>query len=221
MVLAPSLLASDFANLEREVRRLEEGGAEVLHVDVMDGLFVPNISVGIPVVASLRKITRLTLDVHLMIVDPGRYVEAFRKAGADVISFHIEAESNPRPLLKRIKDLGALAGLALNCGVPVDRVKPYVNDADILLVMSVPAGFGGQTFHYEALESVRALRSLAPDDAVIEIDGGIDENTIGAAAIAGANLLVAGTGVFKASDYGDQMTKLRERALSALRDCGE
>lgn len=218
VTIAPSLLASDFANLERELRKLEEGGIEIVHIDVMDGRLVPNISVGVPVVASIRKVTRLKLDVHLMIVDPGRYIRAFREAGADSLSVHIEAVPEPREILNEIRKLGAAPGLVLNYGTPVERVLPYAKDADILLTMSVPAGFGGQKFHYDALESVRALRAAARPDALIEIDGGVDVDTIGVAAQAGVNLFVAGTSVFCADDYGAQASLLRKTALDALEE---
>ncbi len=213
--IAPSLLASDFANLERELHKLEEGGVKVAHIDVMDGRLVPNISVGVPVVSSIRKVTTLKLDVHLMIVEPERYIEAFRNAGADSISIHIEASPCPTAALSRIRELGAVPGLVLNYGTPVEKILPFAHEADILLVMSVPAGFGGQKFHYDALESVRALRKAARPDALIEIDGGIDVNTIGAAAEAGVNLFVAGTSVFHAQDYGAQVSLLRKIALDA------
>ncbi len=214
--IAPSLLAADFANLEREVRRLEDGGAKILHVDVMDGRLVPNISVGVPVVASLRKVTKLPLDVHLMIVEPEKYVEAFRNAGADSLSIHIEAVPEPTRLLRKIRELGAAPGLVIDLGTPVEKVVPFVAEADILLTMSVQAGFGGQKFHPETLDAVRTLRRLARPDALIEIDGGIDATTIGAAAEAGANLFVAGTGVFSAKDYGERLALLKKTALDAI-----
>lgn len=211
--IVPSLLASDFANLESEIRRLEQGGAKVLHVDVMDGVFVPNISVGLPVLASIRKITNLKLDVHLMIVQPERYVDAFRKAGADSITFHVEASSEPRSLLRRIRELGAAPGLALNYGTRVEKILPFVEDADILLTMSVPAGFGGQKFRVDVLDAIRKMREVAGDEKLFEIDGGIDVDTISLAASAGVNFFVAGTGVFRAQDYGAQLNLLREKAL--------
>ncbi len=216
VTIAPSLLASDFANLERELHKLEEGGIKVAHIDVMDGRLVPNISVGVPVVASIRKVTSLKLDVHLMIVEPERYIEAFRKAGADSLSVHIEAVPEPTSILRKIRELGAAPGLVLNYGTPVEKVLPYAKEADILLTMSVPAGFGGQKFRYDALDSVRALRAAARPDALIEIDGGIDVETIGAAAEAGVNLFVAGTGVFRADDYGVQASLLKRLALDAV-----
>ncbi|MBP5623018.1 MAG: ribulose-phosphate 3-epimerase [Thermoguttaceae bacterium] len=213
--IVPSLLACDFANLERELHKLEEGGVKVAHIDVMDGRLVPNISVGVPVVSSIRKVTTLKLDAHLMIVEPERYIEAFRNAGADSISIHIEACPCPTAALNRIRELGAVPGLVLNYGTPIEKILPYAKEADILLVMSVPAGFGGQKFHYDSLETVRALRAAARPDPLIEIDGGIDENTIGSAAEAGVNLFVAGTSVFRSQDYGAQVSLLKKIALDA------
>ena len=221
VVVAPSILAADFANLESEIRKVESGGAQVLHIDVMDGRLVPNISVGIPVVAAIRNVTRLKLDVHLMIVEPARYVEAFRAAGADSLSIHIEAVSDPRALLGRIRELGAAPGLVLDCGTPVEAVLPYVEFADILLTMSVPAGFGGQAFHAEVLESVRTLKRHARPGTLLEIDGGIDEETIGAAAVAGVNMFVSGTSVFHASNYGERMASLKRAAFDALANSDE
>ncbi len=214
--VVPSLLASDFANLERELRKLEDGGVKIAHIDVMDGRLVPNISMGVPVVSSIRKVTTLKLDVHLMIVEPERYVEAFRDAGADSISIHIEASPDPVETLNRIRELGAVPGLALDYGAPIEKILPYAKEADILLAMSVPAGFGGQKFRQDALESVRALRAAARPDALVEIDGGIDADTIGLAAKAGANLFVAGTSVFRAADYGAQVSLLKKIALDAV-----
>lgn len=213
--IVPSLLAADFANLEREVRRLEAGGAKVLHVDVMDGRLVPNISVGVPVVASLRKVVDLKLDVHLMIAEPEKYLEAFRNAGADSLTIHVEAAPDPTPLLRRIRELGAAPGLALDLGTPVERILPFVDEADILLTMSVRAGFGGQKFCPQALDVVRKLRAVARPDVALEIDGGIDPTTIGLAAEAGANMFVAGTGVFRADDYGERIAFLRRNAIEA------
>ena len=179
----------------------------------MDGVFVPNISVGLPVLASIRKVTNLKLDVHLMIVQPERHVDAFRKAGADSITFHVEASSEPRSLLRRIRELGAAPGLALNYGTSVEKILPFVDDADILLTMSVPAGFGGQKFRVDALDAIRKIREVAGDEKLFEIDGGIDVATISLASSAGVNFFVAGTGVFRAQDYGAQLNLLREKAL--------
>src|SRR5208282_5350348 len=139
-VIAPSLLASDFAHLDQEIRRLEEAGAQSLHLDIMDGHFVPNISFGFPVIEAVRRSTDLPLDVHLMISDPGLYLERFRKAGADLLTFHVEAVDDPRPLLREIRRLGAVAGLTLNPPTPIEAVEPYLADCDLVLVMSVAAG---------------------------------------------------------------------------------
>lgn len=215
-MIAPSLLASNFANLESEVRRLEDGGAEILHVDVMDGVFVPNISVGPPVVEALRKVTTLKLDVHLMIVDPIRYVDMFCNAGADLLSFHVEATSEPDKVIDRIREHAVVPGLVLNCGTPVERILPFARLVDLLLVMSVPAGFGGQKFHADVLDAVRVLRRATSVQTLIEIDGGIDDETVEEAAVAGVNVFVSGTSIFKADDYGKRMRTLKENALRAL-----
>ena len=211
-VIAPSLLAADFARLGEEVRRLEEGGARVLHVDVMDGHFVPNISIGVPVVASLRKITKLPLDVHLMISDPERYAQPFIDAGADSILFHIEAVPEPTALLRKIRALGAAPGLVINPKTPVETLLPYVADCDIVLTMSVEPGFGGQAFMPETLEKVRRLKGAVRPDTLLSIDGGIGPATISQAASAGVDLFVAGTGVFAADDYGARLAQLRQLA---------
>lgn len=211
-VVAPSLLAADFACLADEVRRVEEAGAKVLHVDVMDGHFVPNISIGVPVVESLRKITKLPLDVHLMISDPEQYAGPFIAAGADSVLFHIEAVPEPTALLKKIRALGAAPGLVLNPATPVEAVLPYVDDCDIILTMSVQPGFGGQAFKPEVLHKVRTLKRAVRPDTLLSIDGGIGLKTIRQAADAGVDLFVAGTAVFGADDYTERMAKLRELA---------
>ena len=211
-VIAPSLLAADFARLGEEVRSVEAAGAKVLHVDVMDGHFVPNISIGVPVVESLRKITRLPLDVHLMISDPAQYAAAFIAAGADSVLFHIEAVPDPAALLKKIRLLGAAPGLVLNPATPVEAVLPFVNDCDIVLTMSVQPGFGGQAFKPEVLHKVRALKRAVRPDTLLSIDGGIGLKTIQRAADAGVDLFVAGTAVFGADDYTERMARLRELA---------
>lgn len=211
-VIAPSLLAADFARLGEEVRRVEAAGARVLHVDVMDGHFVPNISIGVPVVESLRKITKLPLDVHLMITDPARYAEPFIRAGADSVLFHIEAVPEPTELLRKIRSLGAAAGLVINPQTPVETVLPFVDDCDIVLTMSVQPGFGGQAFKPEVLDKVRVLKERVRPDVLLSIDGGIGLGTISEAAEAGVDLFVAGTAVFGADDYGERMAKLEELA---------
>lgn len=210
-IIAPSLLAADFANLQREVRRMEEAGAKVFHVDVMDGHFVPNISVGVPVVASLRKITDRPLDVHLMITDPEKYAPAFIRAGADSVLFHIEAVPEPTELLRKIRQLGAAPGLVLNPETPVEALLPFVGDCDLVLTMSVHPGFGGQAFIPGVLEKVRVLKKAVRSDTLLSIDGGIDPETIAEAAAAGVDLFVVGTSAFGAPDYAQRLDLLRRK----------
>ncbi len=178
-MIEPSLLASDFAHLAEEIRRLEEAGAQVLHLDIMDGHFVPNISFGFPVIEAIRRSTRLPLDVHLMISEPGRYLERFRKAGADLLIVHVEAAADPRPLLAEIRRLGAVAGLTLNPPTPIEAVEPYLDDCDLVLVMSVKAGFGGQEFEPQAVDRLRHLRAVGGNDLLLSVDGGVNDQTIG------------------------------------------
>lgn len=211
-VIAPSLLAADFARLGDEVKKLEDAGARVLHVDVMDGHFVPNISVGLPVIASLRKITKLPLDVHLMITDPERYARSFADAGADSILFHIEAVPEPTELLQKIRNLGAAPGLVLNPGTSVESVLPYVGDCDIVLTMSVQPGFGGQAFKPEVLSKVQTLKTAVRPDTLLSIDGGIGAKTITAASQAGIGMFVTGTSLFNAEDYAERLAELRRLA---------
>ncbi|MDO5553963.1 MAG: ribulose-phosphate 3-epimerase [Planctomycetia bacterium] len=214
-VISPSLLACDFGQLQQEVSRVEAAGAKVLHVDVMDGHFVPNISIGVPVVQALRKATDLPLDVHLMIEEPGRYIKAFRDAGADSLLVHIEVVPDPRQILQEIRDLGAAPGLVINPDTEVEAILPYVDLADIVLVMSVQPGFGGQAFRPEVLDKVRAIRKRMRPDAILSMDGGIGPGTISQGAAAGANYFVAGTAVFHAPDYTQRMAELRAEACSA------
>lgn len=215
-IINPSLLAADFANLESEIRKAEEAGARVLHVDVMDGHFVPNISVGVPVVASIRKITKLPLDVHLMISEPEKYVEAFAEAGADSILFHIEVVPDPTALLTKIRGLGAAPGLVLNPGTPAEAILPFIQDADIVLTMSVQPGFGGQKFKPEVLDKVRAFKKAARPDTLLSIDGGIDKRTVKEAAEAGVDMFVAGTSVFDAEDCRERIELLRQLAREGM-----
>jgi ribulose-phosphate 3-epimerase len=213
-LVAPSLLACDFANLEAEIRRLEAAGARVLHLDVMDGHFVPNLSFGVPVVEAIRRVTRLPLDVHLMISDPGRYLEAFRRAGADLLTIHVEAVPEPGPLLKRIQGMGAGAGLSLNPPTPLAVVEKHLELCDLVLVMSVMPGFGGQEFNSVALEKLRRLRAVARPEVLISVDGGINPETTGLCAEAGAEMFVVGTALFSHPDYGRRMEELVRAAKS-------
>jgi len=201
-MVAPSLLACDFTRIEQEVRRLKEAGAEILHLDVMDGHFVPNISFGVPVVEAIRRVTDLPLDVHLMISNPAEYLKRFREAGADLLTIHIETVPEPEALLEEIHALGAGAGLCLNPPTPVAAVEPYLDQCQLVLVMSVMPGFGGQAFQPAVLSKVRRLRELAGDRLLISIDGGVNRETVGDCAAAGARLFVAGSALFSQEDYG-------------------
>jgi len=210
-LVEPSLLACDFAHLADEIRRAEDAGAKILHLDVMDGHFVPNLSFGLPVVEAIRRTTQLPLDVHLMISEPGRYAKAFRDAGADLITFHIEAVPQPAPLLEEIRAMGAGAGITLNPPTPVSEIEECLPLCDLVLVMGVMAGFGGQQFDPMALDKLRRIRQLVPKETLLSVDGGIDYDTIGPCAAAGANLFVTGTALFSQDDYGtfiDEMTGL-------------
>jgi ribulose-phosphate 3-epimerase len=214
-LIAPSMLKCDFGNLHREVELLEAAGARVLHWDVMDGHFVPNLTYGQVLIKSCRKLTTLPFDAHLMISDPARYVDPFIDAGCDLITFHIEAVPEPRPLLQRIRSAGVAAGLALNPETPVEAVFPAVEDCDLVLVMSVEPGFGGQKFLPVALDKLRRLRQVASPETLLSVDGGIDATTIVRAASAGANLFVAGSSVFDTPDYRSALEELSLAARGA------
>ncbi|MCY2984358.1 MAG: ribulose-phosphate 3-epimerase [Planctomycetota bacterium] len=207
--ILPSLLLCDFANLEKEVRLLEEAGVDCLHLDVMDGNFVPNISYGMPIVSAIRKVTDLTLDVHLMIRDPNAYASQFVDAGADLITFHIEALQQPSELLAKIRSQGVAAGLAINPSTEMSHVLPWISECDLVLVMSVEAGFGGQAFHPIALERLSALRKANGPDLLLEVDGGVNIKTVGQCTASGADLLVVGSAIFREADYCQAMTRLR------------
>jgi ribulose-phosphate 3-epimerase len=212
-LIAPSLLACDFAHLERDIRRVEEAGARVLHLDIMDGHFVPNLSFGLPIVQAIRRVTKLPLDVHLMISNPDQYVERFRRAGADMLTIHIEAVPEPRPLLEKIRAMGAAAGLSLNPPTPLERIENYLDACDLVLVMSVMPGFGGQEFDPVAIDKLRRLRRLAPE-LLLSVDGGINPETTGPCAEAGATMFVVGTALFSQSDYRRRMDELVGAAKS-------
>ena len=207
-VILPSLLVCDFGNLEREVRRLEAAGARALHLDVMDGCFVPNITYGMPIVAALRRLTDLPLDVHLMIMDPAKYAEAFRDAGADLLTIHVESNGHARTVLKQIRDLGMGTGIALDAATPTSRIEGCLDLCDLILVMSVPAGFGRQPFDPTALDKLRNLRELAGERVMLEVDGGINRETIQSCAQAGAGLFVVGSAIFSRDEYGPVLGEL-------------
>jgi ribulose-phosphate 3-epimerase len=207
--ILPSLLLCDFANLEKEVRLLEEAGVDCLHLDVMDGNFVPNMSYGMPIVSAIRKVTDLTLDVHLMIRNPDNYAPQFVDAGADLITFHIEALPQPSDLLAKIRSQGVAAGLAINPSTEMRHVLPWVSECDLVLVMSVEAGFGGQAFNPIALERLSELRKGYGPDLLLEVDGGVNLKTVGQCTSSGADLLVVGSAIFREADYCQAMTRLR------------
>jgi len=210
----PSLLSCDFANLEREIGRLQSAGAAALHLDVMDGHFVPNLTFGMLIVEAVRRLTDLPLDVHLMICRPERYLERFRDAGADNLTIHIEAVDDPRPVLERIREVGVGAGITLNPDTPVAAIETCLDLCDLVLVMSVEAGFGGQAFLPSALEKLRRLRRLVGPEVLLEVDGGVNPATIGDCAEAGAQLFVTGSAVFGHPDYHAALGQLTELARS-------
>jgi ribulose-phosphate 3-epimerase len=214
-LIAPSMLKCDFANLQREVALLEEADAPVLHLDVMDGHFVPNLSYGPMVIKSLRQATKRPFDAHLMISEPARYLDAYLDAGCDLITFHVEAVPDPIPLLRQIREGGAAAGLALNPGTPVSAIAKAIPECDLVLVMSVQPGFGGQRFQPIALEKLREVRRLAGPRTLISVDGGIDPQTIGPCAAAGANLFVVGSAIFDTTDYREALVRLEKAAAGA------
>ncbi|MBI1852612.1 MAG: ribulose-phosphate 3-epimerase [Planctomycetes bacterium] len=206
--ISPSILAADFTRIGEQIREVEAGGCDRLHLDVMDGHFVPNLSMGPALIESVRKVTKLPLDTHLMITDPMRYAAAFAKAGSDSIRFHIEVAAEPFRVIDLLRGLDVKVGVVLNPATPASAVASIVKHVDLVLVMSVWPGFGGQKFMPEVLPRFGELRRLG-FDGELEIDGGIDKETIGAAAAAGAHVMVAGTSVFRAKDPGAAVRDLR------------
>jgi ribulose-phosphate 3-epimerase len=212
--ILPSLLLCDFAHLHEEIERLEEAGVAALHLDVMDGVFVPNFSYGITIVDAIRKVTEMPLDVHLMMVHPEKYLSQFANAGADILTIHAEATADPVSALDQIRELNCGAGIAINPATSVDQIEAALPHADLVLVMSVNAGFGGQAFNRDVLEKFQQIRSCpGGEEIVLEIDGGINAETIGDATEQGAQLLVAGSAIFNHQDYAaaieNMMSKVR------------
>ena len=214
--IAPSILSADFARLAEEIQAVERAGASLLHVDVMDGRFVPNITIGLPVVKAISRATRLPLDAHLMIVEPGRYAEEFVAAGAQMVSVHMEADPHAHRTLSAIRAAGAKAGIAINPATSLSAVEEVLKFADYVLLMSVNPGFGGQKFIPESLEKLRRLRSMIDERGLntrIEIDGGIDRENIAEVAAAGAEIIVSGSAIFSAEDPGVAFRELREATV--------
>ena len=209
--IASSILACDFSRLGEEIRAVIDAGADMIHVDVMDGHFVPNITIGPPVVAALRRYSTVPFDVHLMISNPGDYAEDFANAGADIIGFQVEAAQHPHRLITRIKDLGCKACVALNPGTPEEEIEFLAEMVDMVLVMTVNPGFGGQVFIPAMLRKIRNVRAMI-GERDLEVDGGIDEQTAPAVIEAGANVLVAGTYIYRNGSYLEAIEKLRSAA---------
>jgi ribulose-phosphate 3-epimerase len=213
--IAPSILSADFSRLGAEVGAVAEAGADWIHVDVMDGRFVPNLTIGPPVVKSLRRTTDLPLDCHLMMVEPERMVGAFAEAGADVITVHVEASPHLHRTLQQIRGLGKKSGVSLNPHTPVETIQHVLGELDLILVMSVNPGFGGQSFIEAVLPKIEALRKMIDEagmDIVLEVDGGVKPGTASKVVQAGADMLVAGSAVFGADDYGRAIEALRRDA---------
>ncbi|MEQ9406789.1 MAG: ribulose-phosphate 3-epimerase [Fuerstiella sp.] len=220
-VIAPSMLKCDFGNLQEEVERIDSAGLPLYHLDVMDGHFVPNLSYGAMVIEGLRPRTSTPFDAHLMISDPGRYLDEYVRAGCEAITIHLEAVADPTELLQAIRRQDVVAGLAINPDTPIEAAEPYLQHCDLLLVMSVHPGFGGQKFMPEVLPKITAARRLAGDDLLISVDGGVAVGTIGQCAQAGADIFVAGSSIFDQDDYQRAAEDLSSEARSCLSGAAE
>ncbi len=219
--IAPSLLSADFGRLKEQIAMVEDGGADLLHLDIMDGHFVPNLSFGVPVIEKIRGCTELYFDTHVMIADPYKYAEPFIKAGSNNYTFHIEATNEPRKVIDHVRGLNCDVGIALNPDTPFGAIEPMIPEVDVVLVMSVWPGFGGQRFIADVLPKVAEIsRNLRPDQR-LEIDGGIDAQTVGSAAENGADTFVAGFAIFGASDPVAAMARIREEAQARKAAGGE
>ncbi len=210
--IAPSILSADFSRLGEEILAVEDAGADLIHVDVMDGHFVPNITIGPPVVASIKKTARVPLDVHLMIDDPDRYIQSFADAGSDIITVHAEATAHLHRTVHLIREAGAKAGVSINPATPLVDIEQVIGDIDLLLIMTVNPGFGGQEFIESMLPKIREARDMIDrisPDILLEVDGGITLQNIGAVKEAGADIFVAGSSIFLSEDYGQTIKEMR------------
>ncbi len=217
MITCASVLNADMANLAKVAKELECSGVDMLHFDVMDGVFVPNISFGFPILEAVHRSTDLFLDVHLMIIDPLRYIPQFLAAGANLITFHLESESDPYETIRAIKDGGAQAGIVIKPGTPYEKVLPFMELVDVVLVMTVEPGFGGQSFMWDMLDKIKALRAYIDEKQLnvrIQVDGGVNDKTAGAACSAGAEMLVVGSYLFKQPSLSEGVQTLRAAALA-------
>ena len=217
MKIAPSMLACDFSNIKGEINSITQGGADLIHLDIMDGDFVPNISFGPDIVKSMRKYTDLPFDVHLMIQNPHRFINQFAKAGADIITFHVEAERNISDTIKKIKSFGIKPGLVIKPNTRAEAVFPYLDDIYMVLIMTVEPGFGGQSFMHDMMGKVPLIKNQAKKmktDILIEADGGINLDTIKIASKSGVDICVAGTSVFKSTDTGKTIDNLKRAAIT-------
>ncbi len=212
VIIAPSILSSDFANLKSEINRLEIAGADWVHIDVMDGHFVPNLTIGAPVVKSIRRVCNIPLDVHLMIDNPEKYINDFALSGADIITFHYEAaKGKSLELINQIKTLGKKAGISIKPKTQVNEIKDLLPHADLLLVMTVEPGFGGQKFMDECALKIKEIKNIAPENLIIEVDGGINKETAKICTDYGANALVAGNYIFKSENINSAIKSLRQK----------